>query len=238
MNAVEIFSYLKRSLHYDPIINAAVLNVHRTLEKVYPNDEIYGDYRAQYATYGEDFFDFFHLLWHIGAVINPKNIMEIGCRTGTSLVQLLSAMPNLAGKKVVVFDSFKHEILSPTDRRFCSDKVVRANLEYLNLPTDMIQFVIGQSQETLPIWRRQNPNIKFDYILVDGGHAYEDEKIDMEHSAEMIAPGGVLLMDDLVAPHLHKLWNEFKASKGNEFLYAESFAWKGVGMAVRVSVSK
>ena len=142
-------------------------------------------------------------------------------------------MPSLAGKYVVVFDSFKHELLCHTDRRFCSDRVVRANLEYLNLPTDIIQFVIGLSQETLPIWRGQNPNIKFDYILVDGCHTYEVEKIDMEHSIEMIAPGGVLLMDDLVAPHLHQLWNEFKALKGNDFLFAESFAWKGVGVAVK-----
>lgn len=233
MNSAERFEYLKQSLHHDAVVNAAIFSVMRTLEKVYPTDSTYENYRSQSATYGKDFFDFYHLLWNIGAVINPKNIMEIGCRSGISLIQLLSSMPNLDGKRVVIFDSFLHETLSVTDKRICNEEVVRANLEYLNLPIDMVEFVVGLSQETIPSWRANNPDVTFDYILVDGGHAYDDERIDMENSAEMLAPGGVLLMDDIVNPELNALWNEFKAGNGSGLLFAESLSWKGFGVAVK-----
>jgi predicted O-methyltransferase YrrM len=233
MNSAQRFEYLKGSLRYDSVINAAVLNVMRTLGKVYPTDSTYGEYRKQSAIFKEGFYDFYHLLWNIGAVINPMNIMEIGCRSGTSLIQLLSSMSNLEEKHVVVFDSFLYEMLSATDDRLCSEEMVRANLEYLNLPAGMIEFVVGLSQETIPAWKEKNPDARFDYILVDGCHLYEEEKTDLENSAEMLAPGGVLLMDDIATPDLHKLWDEFKAARDDGFLFAENLTWKGVGMAVK-----
>ena len=204
------FEYLKESVRYDPVVNAAVLNVIRTLGKVYPSDSTYDEYRKQSAIYGEDFYDFYHLLWNIGSVINPTNIMEIGCRSGTSLIQLLSSMPDLSGKRVVVFDFFLNETLSTTDKTLCTEEMVKTNFEYLNLPTDIIEFVVGVSQETIPAWRGKNPGVRFDYILVDGCHVYKDEKIDIENSAEMLAPGGVMLVDDITTQELHILWNEFK----------------------------
>lgn len=233
MNSAQRFDYLRRSLRHDPVVNSAIFSVMRTLEKVYPTDSTYDNYKDQSATYGKAFFDFYHLLWNIGAVINPTNIMEIGCRSGVSLIQLLSSMPDLSGKRVVIFDSFAHETLSVEDKRICNEEVVRANLKYMNLPTEIIEFVVGLSHETIPSWRLKNPDVKFDYILVDGGHEYDNEKIDMMNSSELLAPGGVLLMDDLVAPPLHTLWNEFKAEQNGRFLFAESFAWKGVGVAVK-----
>ena len=233
MNSAQRFEYLKQSLHHDPVINSAIFSVMRTLEKVYPSDSTYDNYRNQSATYGKDFFDFYHLLWNIGAVINPMNMMEIGCRSGVSLIQLLSSMPDLSGKHVVIFDSFKHETLSVEDKQICNEEVVRANLKYMNLPAGIIEFVVGLSQETIPAWKDKNPDVKFDYILVDGGHVYEDEKIDLANSSQMLAPGGVLLMDDIVAPPLHKLWDEFKAQQNSGFLFTESFLWKGVGVAVK-----
>jgi len=233
MNSAQRFEYLERRLSHDPVINSAVLNVTRTLEKVFSTDSTYQEYKDKYAEFGKGFFDFFHLLWNIGAVINPMNIMEIGCRSGTSLIQLLSSMPDLSGKRVVIFDSFLHETLSVTDKRICNEAMVRENLEYLNLPTEIIEFVVGLSQETVPAWKDKNPDVKFDYILVDGGHTYKNEKIDLENSSGMLAPGGVLLVDDIVAPPLHKLWDEFKAEQNSGFMFTESFLWKGVGVAVK-----
>ena len=81
MNSAQRFEYLKQSLHHDPVVNSAIFSVMRTLEMVYPSDSTYDNYKDQSATYGKDFFDFYHLLWNIGAVINPTNIMEIGCRS-------------------------------------------------------------------------------------------------------------------------------------------------------------
>ena len=159
MNSAQRFEYLERSLRHDPIINSAIFSVMRTLEMVYPSDSTYDNYKEQSATYGKDFFDFYHLLWNIGAVINPVNIMEIGCRTGVSLIQLLSSMPDLSGKRVVIFDSFAHETLSVEDKRICNEEVVRANLKYMNIPAGIIEFVVGLSQQTVPAWIKKNPGV-------------------------------------------------------------------------------
>jgi len=234
MNPSEKIEFLKQRLRHDPIINAVVLNMIRVLGKVHPTDGGHQAHRDASALYREDFFHLYHLLWHIGAVINPQNIMEIGCRTGTSICHLLSAMPDHEGKHVVLFDAFI-DVLNVSDEELTpiTEKMVKANIEYLNLPVDKVKFVVGLSAETVPNYREENPDIRFDYILVDAGHTYELAKIDMENSAEMLAPGGVLLMDDLVVPSLHKLWNEFKAERRDEFLFAQNVVWHGLGVGVK-----
>lgn len=239
MNASEKIGYLKQNLHHDPLAHSAVFSVIRTLSIVYPNDRHLETYRDLYVSHGKRFIDFYHLIWHIGAVLEPQNIMEIGCRTGISICQLLSSMPKLDGKRVVLFDCFWGEPLSDLDNRHIDEKMVKANIRYLNLPTDMVEFVIGHSPETIADYRKKNPDIKFDYILIDGAHDYPTAKLDMKNSAEMLAPSGVMLMDDIASPggdpgyKLLDVWNEFKSERENDFLFTENFIIKGVGVAVK-----
>lgn len=239
MNASEKIEYLEQKMCHDPIVNAAVFSIIRTLGRVYPDDVHLKIYWDKYAHHGKDFVDFYHLIWHIGAIMNPRNIMEIGCRTGVSICELLSSMPNLDGKRVVLFDRFLGETLNDTDNRNIDKEMVKNNLMYLNLPADMVEFIVGHSLRTIADYRKKNPDIKFDYILVDGAHDYATEKIDMDNSAEMLAPGGVMLMDDIAETggepgrELPDLWDEFKSEHRDKFLFAENFIWKGVGVAVK-----
>jgi len=234
MNTEEKIEYLKQSLRYDPVVNAAVLNVIRTLGKPYPHDGHYQGYRDVYDAFRADFFDLYHLLWHVGAVLNPQNIMEIGCRSGTSIIQLLSAMTYLDGKRVVLFDSFWGEKLGEGDSQPINESMVRANIAYMNIPIVIVEFVVGLSQETVPIYKRGNPDTKFDYILVDGAHDFASAKIDLENATKILAPEGLLLIDDIaVNRDLLILWNEFKAEHEDKFLFTQNFIWKGIGVAVK-----
>jgi hypothetical protein len=204
-----------------------IFNLMRILKAVNPGDTWLENYQWHLNKRGETFFDTYHCMMRIGVHMNPKNILEIGCRSGISICQLLSSCKDYTDKQVFLFDVFNDGFISP--------ELVKINLSHLNIPTAMVKFFTGKSDETMPKFKYDNPSLKFDYILVDGSHDRKDAKVDLDNVSNMLNVGGVVIFDD-IAPDgcdLVDVWNTWKAEQGTNFDYFENMDGKGVGVALR-----
>ncbi|MEZ4826132.1 MAG: class I SAM-dependent methyltransferase [Bacteroidia bacterium] len=231
-----------------------VLSNFRLLRKVDPNDHYWKSFENldEYRRDGEIFETGMVQSW-IGSNYSPKTILEIGTRTGGSLISLLSAYHSYEGVEIVSFDLWR-EYFSVTSLsrmltrlrgsadghsninisrkymryfdfliRYFSTGKVRRNLRYFNIPTHNIRFVSGDSRVTVPAYFRENPDKKFDYILVDGAHDEETALIDLRNVADHVAPGGFLLFDD-IGPEGYKLgnvWKTFSVEQQHNFNFYE-----------------
>lgn len=172
------------------------------------------------------FFETYQVIVWAGLHLQPKRILEIGTRNGGSLVQLLSAYHRFDGVSAVCFDLWR-EIGSP--------RAVRANLQRLAIPDHLVEFVSGDSTQTVPAWRQRHPQARFDYVLVDGGHDVQTASRDLQNVAGLVAPGGILIFDD-IGPESYRLlpvWREFQAQHGADFAWFEKQWRKGVAWGIR-----
>ena len=219
--------FIRERMKFDPVANAAVFNTMRILKRLNEGDSYYENYRAHYKKRGKSFFDYYHLLWHIGAGLPVTNIMEIGCRTGISICQLLSAMYDYNGIRVVLFDVFNDGFISP--------EIVKLNLKALNIPRDIVEFVTGSSASTVINYQVDNPETWFDYILVDGDHNKDAARQDLENVLSMINPGGILVFDDIGPDgcNLLDVWESFKEDHFDDFYWHHDLNGKGVGIGVK-----
>lgn len=210
------------------LLTHMVLSVMRTLKRVNPADTYYESYIGHAQRQGDAFFDHYHLAWLWGMAKAPTRILEIGTRTGISLCQLLSALSQRDGLDVVCFDLFNDGYISP--------KLVELNLKALNLNVP-VNFVKGDSAQTVPDYFSANPDKKFDWVLVDGNHDKTAARIDLENVCNHVAPGGILLFDDISTDPgecgLRDVWEQFKAEHSDLFRYGEDYNGKGLGWGLR-----
>jgi predicted O-methyltransferase YrrM len=212
------------------LLTAMVFHNLRVLNKVTPRDTYVLNYQTHYKKWGDNFFDIHALAFQWGATHHPMRIMEIGTRTGLSIAALLSAYQDFSGLRVCLFDLFD-------DGLSCPD-LVRKHLEHLAIPTGFVEFYIGDSRKTVPAFKQGNTDL-FDYILCDGGHSVEVLTEDLENVVDLLATGGVLLVDDISATvqsdgfDLKPALNAFQDKHLNEFSWYRDEAGKGTAWAVR-----
>ncbi|MDP8265824.1 MAG: class I SAM-dependent methyltransferase, partial [Candidatus Aceula meridiana] len=215
-----------RHKHGHSISNSTIFNVLRTLKKINPDDGYLEAYYWHYNKRRDVFTDLYHFLWWVGANYPPKRILEIGTRTGVSICQLLSSMMFYEDiEKIVLCDNFS-EIGSP--------EIVMRNLDYLNIPTDKIEFIVGDSLVEIP--KLIKPTEGFDYILVDGCHDKPYATQDLANVTELIKMNGYIVMDD-IAPDgcsLQDVWDDFKVKYKDMFDFTETHCGKGLGVARRI----
>jgi hypothetical protein len=219
----QMSKFIEKHLKHDVVTNAAVFNTLRILKKYNPGDTYYEAYLGHLQKQGIKFVDYYHLLWAIGAHWRLDNIMEIGCRTGISICQLLSAMPDPKVPEVYLFDVFNDGFISP--------EVVKMNLRALNLPLDKIHFIVGDSLKTVP----EKKLICMDYVLVDGCHEKKIARQDLENVVPSLAKAGLLFFDDLSKDgcDLIDVWDDFKKAHAEEFFFHENLDGKGIGIGVK-----
>ena len=223
----EIYDFLSSKLHFDPVANAAIFNTMRILKRLNKGDTYYENYMWHWEKRGSQFVDYYHLLWQIGSQLEINNILEIGCRTGISLCQLFSSMRSVVGKKIYLFDVFNDGYLSP--------ELVKMNLKALNLPTENVEFKIGDSRETIPKFV-MSTDLRFQYVLVDGCHERDVAIQDLNNIVPLLDQGGILFFDDLTEDgcNLFPVWQEFKKQHPEEFLFLENTDGKGIGIGVKL----
>jgi predicted O-methyltransferase YrrM len=174
----------------------------------------------------EYFFETYNVILWAALNLKPKIILEIGTRNGGSITQLLSMYHNFNDIEVYSFDLWL-EIGGP--------RAVRKNLERMNIPSKVVTFMSGDSRKTIPDFKAHHPLKKFDYILVDGGHERDIARVDLNNVADMLAPGGILIFDD-IGPESYKLldvWQEFQGKYQDHFQWFEKQWRKGVAWAIR-----
>lgn len=75
------------------------------------------------------------------------------------------------------------------------------------LRTENVRFVEGPSQLTVPQFRFDSP---LDLVLLDGSHSYPGPDIDYFYLYPHIAPGGLLIVDDIHIPMIASMFRFLK----------------------------
>ena len=209
----------------NPIITSSVMNTLRILKGVTPQDTSFEAYKWHAEKHGAEFMDTYHFMWLLGTDIEPRRILEIGCRTGLSICQLLSAYRDTGViERIVLIDLFNDGL--------CTPSLILKHLNHLNIQvSDKIEFKTGSSLDIVP-----NLNEQFDYILVDGCHDKDYARQDLINATGLINQGGYIVFDDLTPDgcNLQDVWDEFKEKRSDEFIFDEDHHGKGVGIAYKL----
>jgi predicted O-methyltransferase YrrM len=111
------------------------------------------------------------------------NIMEIGFNAGHSAEVFLQNNKDLT---LTSFDLGKHKYVKPAKQYIDSTYPNRHKL------------ILGDSRKTIPIYLKNNKDIKFDLIFIDGGHDYNIAKKDMENCFHLAHKDTIIVLDDTI----------------------------------------
>jgi len=215
------------SMH-TPQITASIFNTLRILKKLNPTDTYLEAYQWHYNKRKETFMDTYHFMWYLGSIVKPKRILEIGSRTGLSICQLLSAYINYDSiERIVLCDIFNDGLAKP--------QVILDSLRYLNIPTDKVQFIVGDSLAEIP-----KLTDKFSSILVDGCHDKDYARQDLRNAVKILDTGGYIVFDDITSDgcSLQDIWDQFKEEFKDSFTFHENSCGKGIGIAYANKIPK
>lgn len=115
-------------------------------------------------------------LIHLAREMQPKNILEIGIGYDafSTHVWIHECGANVTTVDKRDWGAFGHHFMEIHKERY--------------------KFIEGRSEEVLPYAIKQGK--KYDLIYIDGDHAYEGCKRDILLCQQLLAPGGVIVMDD------------------------------------------
>jgi len=83
------------------------------------------------------------------------------------------------------------------------------------LQTERVRFVEGPTQKTLP---RYEFDRTFQAVLIDGPHGYPFPDLEYYYFYPQLAPGGVLIIDDIQIPSIGRMLDIVRADPMFEFL--------------------
>jgi predicted O-methyltransferase YrrM len=118
-------------------------------------------------------------------VDNPwiGTILEIGFNAGNSSYVFLDARPDV---RVVSFDLGEHGYIASA-KKFIDKKFPGRH-----------ELVLGDSTVTVPKYRAEHPDARFELAFVDGGHEYEVVTADLRNCRGLVEPGALVVVDDLL----------------------------------------
>jgi predicted O-methyltransferase YrrM len=110
-----------------------------------------------------------------------KSVSEIGFNGGhSSLVMLASGV-----EKVVEFDIGEHGYTRPAFEHIKS-----------LFPERSFEIYFGDSSNTVPEYHKNNKNVTFDIVIVDGGHQHHQAVQDIKNMAKLARKDTILMIDD------------------------------------------
>ena len=117
-----------------------------------------------------------------------QRICETGFNGGHSAVLWASLLPTV---QIISFDLCK-DARCEVGQAFFDSLFPKASLTIVN----------GDSTKTVPQYAKKHPDVKCDFISVDGGHTGDVPKLDIRNMAKLAKPGALIVMDD-VDKHSH-----------------------------------
>lgn len=161
--------------------------------------------------------------------VEAERYLEIGVRRGKSMAMAAATRPELS---IFGFDLW----LSPySGAPNPGPEFVREEMERVG-HKGTVQWINGDTAETLPRFRSENQGLRFDVVTVDGDHSDEGAMRDLAGAAELVAPGGFIIFDDLIHPAhtLLGVWRWFVEEYRGEFEAIENLDdHNGTGVARR-----
>jgi predicted O-methyltransferase YrrM len=174
------------------------------------------------------YLDAINVLFTSAKTIRPVNYLEIGVRRGRSVCAVARACPEV---NIHAFDMWMQGYAGMENpgpdfvRQELSRHGHRGRLEFVN----------GDSHQTLPKFFREHPGLALDMIMVDGDHTEEGAADDLAQVIPHLALGGILVMDDITHPahpYLLDVWK--KAVARHPGLATHEFTEGGYGVAFAI----
>lgn len=152
------------------------------------------------------YWDLCCVLWAYAELFKPDVYLEIGVRQGRSASVVAAAHPNVT---LYLFDMWHPNYAGIANP---GPDFVRAQLERAGHRGET-RFFSGRSQQTIPEFfgDARQPR-SFPLMTVDGDHRSDGARADLDNVIAHLAPGGILLFDDIchpTYPDLHDVWKEF-----------------------------
>jgi predicted O-methyltransferase YrrM len=209
-------------------------NVLRVLDALEPDS--YSIYVSAYLREGREKFgadwsylDILNVLMACSELIQPRVYLEIGVRRGRSIAMVASAASkaDLYGFDLWVANYAGIENPGP---EFVESEVRKVGA------SGRIEFVTGNSHETLPNFFAKYPDLELDLVTVDGDHSDEGAREDLLSVLPKVARGGAVVFDDVshpLHPNLCQVWSSALQDCGLPFV-SGTYTALGYGVAVAV----
>jgi predicted O-methyltransferase YrrM len=130
---------------------------------------------------------------------NPKTILEIGVFNGAFAKRmLLSATNSVNGNVSYTGVDLFEDLTSEVHKREISlwaSKKASVYKDLSKIKNAKISLLKGYSSDLLPLLEGK---MKFDLILIDGGHSYKTVKSDFDFAKKLINTNGAIFFDDYV----------------------------------------
>ena len=207
-----------------------LLSFHRQLatdEYVEYLDAFYRECVLRFGSHWR-YLDITNVLLAASKTLQPRNYLEIGVRRGRSVCTVARGCPDV---DIVAFDMWAANYAGMENP---GPAFVESQLKGNN-HRGKVTFVNGKSHQTVPAFLRENPGMDFDLITVDGDHSEVGAWEDLITVIPRLAPGGILVFDDIAHPahpYLLGVWR--RALARFPFLSGYEFTETGYGVAFAV----
>jgi len=170
------------------------------------------------------------VLYALAHALEVEHYLEIGVRQGRSMAMVASRRP---GVHVAAFDMWRQDYAGMDNP---GPDFVRAQMGRLG-HTGRLEFIDGNSHETLPRYFASHPRQTFDLITVDGDHSPEGAAADLRDVLPRLRVGGAIVFDDIAHPshpELQQVWRDEVASRPEMTCFEFTEIGYGVAFAVRM----
>jgi len=122
------------------------------------------------------------------------NLLEVGCYTGCSLVEILRQLPQATATVIDPWEDYdeKGEIMKNITKNGIEDMFIR-NIKKSGLESRVTVYR-GRSCDALPVLIENKK--KYNFIYVDGSHKCLDAFLDCVLSWKLLTTDGILAVDD------------------------------------------
>lgn len=153
----------------------------------------------------EIWFSAWTFLMAYARTVHPKIYLETGVRKGGSMSMVLSQSPQT---QCIGFDEWP-PVYAPIEgwpHIPATEELVRAQLQDFGTPS--LEFIKGDSKQTLPEFFKARPLFRCDLFFVDGEHSDAGARSDLDIAFQV---ADVVLFDDICHPshpELRKAWSD------------------------------
>ena len=159
-----------------------------------------------------------------------EHYLEVGVRQGRSMAMVVSRRPSV---NVAAFDMWQQDYAGMNNP---GPDFVKAQMSRLG-HTGTLEFINGNSHETLPKYFASHQRQSFDLITIDGDHSPEGAAADLRDVLPRLRIGGAIVFDDIAHPahpQLLKVWKEEIANRPEMTSFEFTEIGYGVAFAIRM----
>ena len=177
-----------------------------------------------------NYVDLIKALHVISKLIKPENYLEIGVRRGRSISIVAKNSPLC---ELYAFDMW---VKNYTGVENPGPAIVKKELKKSG-HRGKIHFYNGNSRKKIPEFKKNNQNLFFDLICVDGDHSFYGATVDLRNVIEMLKIGGYVIFDDSNSfehPFLKNVWKNI--FKNRDDFITKEFNELGLGVSIATRI--